>query len=275
MRDDVPADVDGGVRGAPAITDEEKVPVELARLWRLPATSRLGRRAELDVEQVVRAAVELADRDGLAGVTLPKVAKALGFTTMSLYRYVGSKEELLVLMQDSAFGEPPVITAPAGEWRAGLRQWAAAVRLLNHRRPWLARLPTSGPPSGPNEIAWLESSLQVLRDTGLDWAQKVGIMTLLIGHVRHATLLAQDLERGRAGTGLDQAATERGYARNLAKLVGPDRYPEAAKLFSSGTFGTSPEPAGDDPATEHEFAFGLERILDGIAAVITDPTRSR
>lgn len=89
---------------------DDKVPVGLARLWRLPTESRLGRPAELDVEQVVRAAVELADRDGLAGVTLAKVAKELGYTTMSLYRHVGSKEELLVLMGDAATG--PARTFP-------------------------------------------------------------------------------------------------------------------------------------------------------------------
>jgi AcrR family transcriptional regulator len=120
---------------------------------------------------VVQATVELADRDGLSGVTLPKVAKAVGFTPMSLYRYVGSKDELLVLMRDHAISEPPEISAEG---------------------------PISGPPAGPNQIAWMETALRVLPDTGLDWPEKVGIMMLLSGYVRHTALLAQEL--GVAGT---------------------------------------------------------------------------
>ncbi|MFB4289794.1 TetR/AcrR family transcriptional regulator [Nonomuraea sp. ATR24] len=86
------------------MTSDDFVPPALRRLWRLPESSRLGRPAALDVDLVVAAAVEIADRDGLGGVTIPKVAKSLGFTGMSLYRYVGSKDELLTLMADAAAG---------------------------------------------------------------------------------------------------------------------------------------------------------------------------
>jgi AcrR family transcriptional regulator len=250
------------------MTDEE-VPVELARLWRLSTTSRLGRPAELDVDQVVRTAVDLADREGLAGVTLPKIAKALGFTAMSLYRYVGSKDELLVLMRDFAAGAPPEITTSPDEWRKGLRQWAIADRLTNRRRPWLARLPISGPPAGPNQIAWLEAGLRTLRDTGLDWAEKVGVLTLISGYVRHMSLLSEELAHGRVGTGLDQAQTEQNYGRNLARLVDPSRFPETTELFASGVFeAPPPEHTSGDPVVDHDFTFGLDRILDGVAAAI-------
>lgn len=249
--------------------DEEQVPVELARLWRLPVgESRLGRPAALDVEQVVRAGVELADRDGLPGATLPKIAKELGVSPMSLYRHVGSKDELLVLMRDFALGEPPGRETAPEEWRAGLRHWAVGQRRIHHRRPWLARLPVSGPPSGPHEIAWLEAALHALRGTGLDWAAKIGSMTLLSGYVRHASLLSQDLAQGRSGTGLDQAQTERNYGRAMAALVDAERFPETARLFSSGLFEAPPEGAYEDPATDHDFTFGLERVLDGIAVAV-------
>jgi AcrR family transcriptional regulator len=167
---------------------------------------------------------------------------------MSLYRYVGSKDELLVLMLDFAVGAPPEIATAPGEWREGLRQFASAERRLNHRRPWLARVPISGPPAGPNQIAWLETALRILRDTGLGWAEKVGIMTLISGYVRHMTLLSQDLERGRDGTGLDQAQAEQRYGRSLAKLIEPDRFPEMAQLVASGIFEPPAEQVRDDPA---------------------------
>lgn len=176
----------------------------------------------------------------------------------SSHRYVGSKDELLVLMPDFAVGAPPEI----------------AERRLNHRRPWLARVPISGPPAGPNEIAWMETALRILRDTGLGWAEKVGIMNLISGYVRYMTLLSQDLERGREGTGLDQAQAEQRYGRSLAKLIEPDRFPEMAQLVASGVFEPSAEHVPDDPAADNDVTFGLERILDGVAAAISRTRRT-
>jgi AcrR family transcriptional regulator len=251
--------------GASDIADQT-TPALLTRLWRLPITSRRGRPAELDIDKVVLTAIELADRHGLAEATLPKVAKVLGFTPMSLYRYVGSKGELLILMQDLALGDPPALGSAAADWRDGLALWATAGRELTTRRPWLARIPVSGPPSGPHEIAWMEAGLRVLQDTCLDWAQKVDSLTLLDGFIRQAALLSQDLAHGRDGTGRTQADVERDYGRHLAELVDPDQHPQTAQMLRSGLFEATPDQVGSD---DH-FTFGLERILDGIAAII-DP----
>lgn len=256
-----------------AVTDAE-VPAELARLWRLSSGSRLGRPAALDVDRVVQTAVQLADRAGLAGVTLPKIAAELDVTSMSLYRYVGSKDELFVLMQDAATGPPPQLDVPAEDWRAGLRAWAVAQRLALHERPWVARLPVTGPPAGPNQIGWMDVALRVLRGTGLDWGAKLGVLTLVSGYVRQASLLADELAAGRRGSGMDQAAAERAYGRALAQLVDPQRFPEVAAMFASAPFETPPPEGYDDPATNPDFTFGLDRILDGVAAAIeqTPPT---
>ncbi len=247
---------------------EEDVSPELARLWRLSTPERLGRPAELDVDRVVRAAVELADREGLAGVTLSKVAKALGFTAMSLYRHVGSKDELVVLMEDYANGPPPELDVGEGHWRAGLREWAVLLRAVHDRRPWLAHVPLSGPPGGPNAVGWLDLGLRTLRDTGLSWGQKTGIMTLLSGFVRHTNLMARQLEEARRDTGLNQAQVERGYGRALAHFVDPNRFPEAAKLFAAGVFEEPPEQPADP-----DFTFGLDLILDGVEAAIEQAAR--
>ena len=153
----------------------EDIPAELRRLWGVPQSSTVGRPASLDVARVVHAAVDIADRKGIDAVTLPAVAKALGCTTMALYRHIGSKDELLVLMQDAAIGAPPVISTHEGGWRDGLRQWAAAEHGVYQRRPWLSRLPISGPPSGPSQIGWIDTALRILRDTGLEWGEKVEV----------------------------------------------------------------------------------------------------
>ena len=115
----------------------------------------------------------------------------------------------------------------------------------------------------------METALRVLHDTGLDRPEKVGIMMLLSGYVRHTALLAQELGTGRGGTSLDQAQTEERYGRSLLKLIDPEKYPEAAQLFASSTFQATAEYVHYDPAADHDFVFGLERILDGTEAAIS------
>jgi AcrR family transcriptional regulator len=244
------------------MTSEDLTPAPLRRLWRISESFRLGRPAALDVDQVVSTAVELADRDGLAGVTLPKVAERLGVTGMSLYRYVGSKDELLTLMADAAIGMPPGIDATG--WREGLRAWAFAQRAVLRRRPWLARVPTSGPPSGPHQIAWMEAGLVVLSRTGLDWAHKLGVLSLLAGYVTHSVRQDGDLAEGRP-QGRGQADAERDYGRALARLVDPGRFPETARLFSSALFEAHPPDTPDATIADADFTLGLELILDGVA----------
>lgn len=97
-------------------------------------------------------------------------------------------------------------------------------------------MPISGPPSGPNAVSWMDACLRALRGTGLDWGQKVGIMTLLSGYVRSSSQLSLDMAEGRRGSGLEQPQVEQAYGRALAGLVDAERFPEAAALFASGLF---------------------------------------
>ncbi|MEV4117428.1 TetR/AcrR family transcriptional regulator [Micromonospora sp. NPDC049645] len=247
------------------MASDDFVPAPLRRLWGLSESSRLGRPATLDVHVVVAAAVKIADRDGLDGVTLPKVAKSLGFTSMSLYRHVGSKDELLTLMTDVALGLPPDIEAT--DWREGLRRWAFAHRTVFQRRPWLTRVPASGPPSGPHQIAWMEAALAIMSGTLLDWAHKIGALSLISGYVVQSVRLYSELAEGRA-EGQGQADAEREYGRALARLVNPDRFPEMARLFSSTLFEAPPSDTPDQAIVDADFTLGLELILDGIAVRI-------
>ncbi|MET8306723.1 TetR/AcrR family transcriptional regulator [Micromonospora sp. NPDC005173] len=250
------------------MTSDDFVPDRLRRLWGMSESSRLGRPAALDVNRVVAAAVEIADRDGLGGVTLPKVAKILGFTGMSLYRYVGSKDELLTLMADAAMGAPP--DPRTDDWRDGLSSWAFAQRAVYQRRTWLTRVPTSGPPSGPNQIAWMETGLAVMSRTRLDWAHKIGVLSLISGYVVQSVRQYSDLAEGRA-EGQGQADAERDYGRALVRLVEPERFPETARLFSSTLFEAPPSDTPDATIADADFTLGLELILDGVAVRIGRP----
>ncbi|GAA1680032.1 TetR/AcrR family transcriptional regulator [Glycomyces endophyticus] len=243
--------------------DQDRVPLELARLWRIPLESKLGRPARLDVGTVVDAAVALADREGLAAATLPRVAESLGVTKMSLYRHVGSKDELLDLMRDAANGPVPDSLAGTGPWRERLRLWATEQRGVLALHPWLAQVQPSGPPNGPNGIDWFDAGLRAMRLTSLDWGAKVGVLMIVGGYVTSASLLAQSLAAGREGTGMDQAAAEREYGRAMARLVDPERFPDAAALFTGGLL----EDTGEDTG-ENDFHHGLELLLDGVAAAV-------
>jgi AcrR family transcriptional regulator len=194
-------------------------------------------------------------------VTLPKVAKSLGFTGMSLYRHVGSKDELLTLMADSALGAPPEIDTD--DWRAGLRGWAFAHRAVYQRRPWLTLVPTSG----PNQIAWMDAALAAMSGTTLEWGPKVGVLSLISGYVVQSVRQFSELAEGRA-QGQGQADAERDYGRALARLVDPERFPEAARLFSSALFEAPPPDTSDESIADADFSLGLELILDGVAVSI-------
>lgn len=109
----------------------------------------------------------------------------------------------------------------------------------------------------------MDSALSPLCDTGLDWAAKVGVISLVSGYVRHSAVLSRELSDGREE--LSQAAAEREYGRALVRLVDPARFPEAAELFASPVFEA---PPGDESTEDSDLAFGLEVILDGVAEAV-------
>src|SRR5690625_4273297 len=159
------------------------------RLWRLPeAPQQRGRKSTLDVEAVVGTAIRLADDGGLEAATLPAVAEELNVTAMSLYRHIGSKHELLLLMMDAA-SKPPASVSPLTDWREGLRQWAHDLSALHQDRLWLPRVPIHRPPSGPHQVAGLERGFAQLASTTLDWHQQLTALTLRSAFVRPSAFL--------------------------------------------------------------------------------------
>jgi hypothetical protein len=106
----------------------------------------------------------------------------------------------------------------------------------------------------------MDCGLAAMHETGLSWKAKIGVLTVLGGHVRQSALLNQELAEGR-DEGVDQASAERDYGRALFQLVTPERFPAAAQLFASQVF----ESTSDD-----DFDFGLELILDGIAFAVRE-----
>jgi AcrR family transcriptional regulator len=238
------------------------LPASIEAAWGLRARPNKGPRPALSLERIVAAAVRVAAADGLQAVSMSRVAADLGVSTMSLYRYVAAKEELLALMADLTFEAPPAPRGPDESWRDGLSRWAWTELAVYRRNPWVLRIPISGPPVTPNAMAWLERGLDALRDTGLEEGEKLSVMLLLTGYVRSQATFQADIAAAQAA-GAAQPGPEMmsSYGRLLARLTDRQRFPALHGVLAAGVFDEPDD--GDD-----EFVFGLERVLDGIETLI-------
>jgi AcrR family transcriptional regulator len=197
------------------------------------------------------------------------MAERLGCAKMALYRYVPGKSELVALMVDAALGDPPeppaqprqkaqaTSTAPAPRehpWRVVLRLWATTIFARYRLHPWAIDATAGARPTGPHEMAWMETALAALAGTGLTGPERLDAVALLNGHVRSLVQV----------TSAGQPDLEAEMARQVgaALAANPDRYPQVLAAFSE-----SPS-TGRDNALD----FGIDRILDGLATLIA--TRS-
>ncbi|MEV4496839.1 TetR/AcrR family transcriptional regulator [Micromonospora arborensis] len=237
------------------------LPPAIESAWGLRDRPPKGPRPQMSVPTIVDAAVRVADTDGLAAVSMSRVAKELGAATMALYRYVGSKDELLMLMVDTGYGPPPGPPPAEADWRAGLTRWAWADHEVLRRRPWLLHVPISGPPITPQQLGWMEDGLRCLDDTTLAEGEKTSVLLLITGYIRNeASLTAQIIEGSRAA-GIEPGEMMPAYSRMVARLIDPSRFPALHRVLAAGVLDQD-----DDP--DDEFTFGLDRILDGIEALI-------
>lgn len=234
---------------------ERELPGHLAAAWGLRERPSRGPKPGLTREGIVAAAVALADAEGLPALSMGRIAAELGTKPMSLYRYVESKDELIVLMIEAAGGEPPAIATD--HWRSGLAEWAWTYLAMLRAHPWVMRVPITAPPATPNQLLWLESGLRAMVGTSLSPSEKLSVVLLLSGYVRNTATLNADLAAFHGGT---TAMID--YGGLLTRLVDPGTYPELSALISAGVF----TDEGEEP--DADFAFGLERILDGIERFI-------
>lgn len=213
-------------------------------------------REGLSLDRVVATAIEIADAEGLAAVAMGRVAKRMGFTPMALYRHVGSKDELVLHMQNRAIGRPPPELAPTGDWRADLRRWAWASVVPVRAHPWYVQTLTMFGAATPNHLAWMELALQALAPTTLAESEKVETIMVINAHV-----LGDMMFHAIESTAHDSDV----YDDVLSRFLDPERFPAFVRAASAGAFATTTDPATD---RDELFSFGLERILDGVAAYL-------
>lgn len=227
-----------------------------ALLWDDRSRPTRGPKPGLTPDDVVQAAMQIADEEGLAAVTMQAVAARLGFTTMAIYRYFPSKETLFDAIVDAGLGSPPRPTEPRGRWRDEVAQWARAKRAMLCARPWLAELPFVAAPHGPNWLSWLEAVAEPLARTGLTSADLGEMISVIDGFTRGASDTAVSLARSRA-RGIPDARWAAAVGADLGRAIGDPRFPAFAALLTS--------PSDGRPRTMDEsFDFCLQRVLDGI-----------
>ena len=233
-------------------------PVAAGLVWARPARAAArGQRPALSRDQIVQAAIALADAEGAHALTIRRLATRLGSGAMSLYWHVASKNDLLDLLIDAVYGEDPVPPRSPDGWRADLRQIAQQTRRLMHRHPWLAALAGNRALLGPNVLARMDALLGILDRPGLDATSAMGLLGTLNAYVTGFVLS----ELGEADAIRRTGQTEQEFRLAAApyvqeQVISSGRYPHLARYVLDG----------QDRDAEAEFDFGLSCLLDGIAA---------
>lgn len=225
----------------------EAEPVIWARLPQGPSRT-------LDHETITRAAVALADREGLQAVSIRKVANEVGSSPMSLYRHINSRDDLTELMYDAVLGELD-LDAIEQDWQAGLTRIARGLRTLHHRHPWVGQLAQRAT-LGPNAIRMLEHAMAVVQPLGLTIDATLDLVATTVQFTRGFVLEEVGEVEAQRRRGMDQQAWHRHLAPFLTRLLQDGEHPYLERLIRD---------AEDFPDLDVVFERRLAMLLDGLA----------
>jgi AcrR family transcriptional regulator len=236
------------------MTTEDHMAAAMALLWGTKPSPARGRKPGMTVEEIVTAAIAIADAEGLDALSMRRVADALGVGTMSLYRYLPGKAELYELMLDAVIAQDG-LPDPAAGWRAGLTTFARQSLAGYRRHPWLLDASLSRGLMGPNQAAALEALLRVLAGIGLTSGQRMAVVGLVIGYVQGRARQLAEATKVEQRSGMSDGQ----FWQEFAPLLEPhlDAFPTLAAVWRD-----------ENLSWEDEFEFGLARVLDGIEAYI-------
>ncbi|AYY13097.1 TetR/AcrR family transcriptional regulator [Actinobacteria bacterium YIM 96077] len=258
----------------------------IATLWRTRQLPQRGPKHTLTIAQLIGAAIEIADADqDLATLSMRRVAESLGVGTMSLYTYVASRDELVDAMLDTVYGESiqqygeaiPQYgeaihrsgTREGADWRDGLREVAHVNWDLYMRHPWVLQVFTGRPPLGPHEIAKYERELSVIDGIGLTDVEMDAVITLVHTHVEGVARRRLEADLAVRRTGITDQQWWETVQPAIAEVFDPSQFPLAARV------GQATGQAHQAPhSPEHAYTFGLERLLQGVEALIDERTRT-
>lgn len=227
----------------------------LELLWEAPQQPSVrGPKPRTSLAEVVAGGVAIADAEGLAALSIRKVASRLGIGAMSIYTYVPGRSELVELMIDHVYGEH-TIPDPALPWRARVEQWARETWRIYSEHAWLLDYNMARLPIGPHVLDVSESLYTALFAAGFAGAENVAITNLiqwqLLGAARS---MISDADEARH-TGVSAEAYWDSRASFWETYFDWNRYPTMAAIWEAGGF--------DDPAG-WDFDRVLDRLLTGI-----------
>jgi len=232
-------------------TERSDRPERPELIWLRPERSARGPVPAHSRAAIAAAAIVLADVDGLAGVSMRKVAAALGAGTMSLYTYVPNKEQLFDLMLDAVAGEWELPDAPSGDRRADLLEMGHQGLAAMRRHPWVPALVLTRVTIGPNALRCIEYFLAVLADVDLPGGTKMELFAMLNSSICQ---FAQWEANQLSADGGEQWQAE--LVAYLGSAVATGAYPHLAAAMASGG------EADGDPDAVFERGFG--RVVDTI-----------
>ncbi|MEU9097365.1 TetR/AcrR family transcriptional regulator C-terminal domain-containing protein [Streptomyces sp. NPDC048361] len=223
---------------------------------------RVGAEHELTRERIVRAALEIADAEGIGALSMRGVAARLGVAAMAPYRYVRGKDDLVLLMADTAFGEAGYPAVPPDGWRARLELGGRTLWSLFRKHPWLAQLaPLTRPLLLPNLMVHAEWALAALDGHGLEPATVMDVHVLLYGYVQGLAAGLEQESHAAAATGVSEEGWMEQQAAALDALVRSGRYPVFSRV-------TAALADGYELRFDALFEFGLGPLLDGFAGIV-------
>lgn len=235
----------------------------MALLWRDRDQPAREGRTGLTVDRIVQAAIEIADADGLGALSMRRVADRLGVGAMSLYTYVPGKAELVDVMLDEVNRETSPPGDTAGGWRAALEHVARENWALYHRHPWMLQVATSRPLLGPNVTAKYEYELRTIAGIGLTDVEMDAVIGLVSGFVQGTARASVDAAQAAQRTGMTDEHWWQAFGPLMATVADAAAFPTATRV---GTAAGEAHGAAYDP--RYAFEFGLQRVLDGIEALV-------
>lgn len=226
-------------------------------LWERMAAVGRGRKASLSHDAIAREATRIADANGLDAVTMRRLAKELGVGTMSLYRYVESRDEVVDLMIDGALGEITYAEPTSASWRAALTELAHLLRRTGLRHPWLGTQAIGRPAMGPQTLRMIEQTLARVDVPGLTIDQMLDMETTVSQFVMGYVMGELAGQEARRRTGLTEQQWRARYGPYLMDVLDRGQHPYMKRVIVD---------AEDFPDTDVVFERRLGYILDGLAS---------
>jgi AcrR family transcriptional regulator len=221
---------------------------------------------ELTRDRIVRAAIAVADTEGLGALSMRRVATSIGVATMSLYRHVPGKEELTMLMVDTAAGDFPFPSTRPPGWRASIEFAARLLWTMFQRHPWAAELLSmTRPQVMPNLLDYTEWTLGPLHELGLDLDTMMCFHLTVFGHVRSTAMNLHSETQAEQDTGMTADEWTDAQEPVLRELLTSGRYPTFSSVISQEF----------EFNLEVLFEFGLRRLLDGFEVLLRQRARGR